>query len=62
MFGYAGLVKELLKRIEEEVGERLFVVATGGLSQTMAPLLEQINAIEPYLTLEGLKIIANEAK
>ncbi len=62
MFGYAGLVKELLKRIEEEVGERLFVVATGGLSQTMAPLLEQINAIEPHLTLEGLKIIANEAK
>ncbi|HHU88940.1 MAG: type III pantothenate kinase [Sphaerochaetaceae bacterium] len=62
MFGYAGLVKELLKRIEEEVGERLFVVATGGLSSTIAPLLTQVDSIEPHLTLEGLKIIANATK
>lgn len=62
MFGYAGLVKELLNRIEEEVGEKLFVVATGGLSSTLAPLLPQIDSLEPHLTLEGLKIIANAAR
>ena len=44
------------------MGERLFVVATGGLSSTIAPLLTQVDSIEPHLTLEGLKIIANATK
>ncbi len=59
MFGYAGLVKELVQRIEDEVGAPVKVVATGGLSQTIAPLITRIDQVTPQLTLEGLRIIAD---
>jgi type III pantothenate kinase len=59
MFGFAGLVKELIQRTEAEIGSKLKVIATGGLSQTMAPLIENIDRVEPMHTLEGLIIIAD---
>lgn len=59
LFGYAGLVKELIKRTEEELGTEVKVIATGGLSQTIAPLIGRIDRLEPLHTLEGLRIIAN---
>ncbi|MFA5467763.1 MAG: type III pantothenate kinase [Sphaerochaetaceae bacterium] len=62
MFGYAGLVKEILKRTSQEVGAELFVIATGGLSKTIAPLIEQLDILEPHLTLLGLKIISDNFK
>lgn len=58
MYGYAGLVKELIMRIEKETGTRVTVIATGGLSQTLAPLIGRIDILEPLHTLEGLRIIA----
>lgn len=62
MFGYVGLVKELIERIEAEVGAAVRVVATGGLSQTIAPLIVRINQVVPQLTLEGLRLIADHLK
>lgn len=58
MFGYAGLVKELIDKTEKEISSSVKVIATGGLSHTMAPLIGRIDRIEPLHTLEGLKIIA----
>lgn len=58
MFGYAGLVKELISRIEQEAGTPVKVIATGGLSRTMAPLIGRIDRLEPLHTLEGLRIMA----
>ncbi|MEO6908550.1 MAG: type III pantothenate kinase [Abditibacteriaceae bacterium] len=58
IFGYAGLVKELVSRCQDELNDREIVtIATGGLAEVIAPLVPQIKHIEPHLTLEGLRII-----
>lgn len=59
VFGYAGLTKELVARAVQELeardGVAPLVLATGGLSSLIAPLVPQIERIEPDLTLRGLK-------
>ncbi|MHC1693270.1 MAG: type III pantothenate kinase [Sphaerochaetaceae bacterium] len=57
MQGYAGLVKELITRIEEEIKCKVKVIATGGLSTTIAPLIGRIDNLEPLHTLEGLRLM-----
>jgi type III pantothenate kinase len=47
----------MIKRTEEELQKQLQIVATGGLSTVMAPLVPAIRHIEPLLTLEGLKLV-----
>ncbi|MGI8889484.1 MAG: type III pantothenate kinase [Chthoniobacterales bacterium] len=61
IFGYRGLVKEILARISAEAfGQReARVVATGGYAQLIAARLPEIDAVRPHLTLEGLRIIGN---
>lgn len=54
VFGYTGLVDSIIERTENELGEKLTVVATGGLSSVVAPLTQKIKTIEPLLTLDGL--------
>ena len=58
MLGYAGLVDSLIKRTEEEIGERLYVIATGGLSKTISPLIPRIDTLDGLHTLKGLRLIA----
>ena len=58
MMGYAGLVESMIKRTEEEMATELYVIATGGLSQTISPLIPRINELNPYHTLCGLDLIA----
>jgi type III pantothenate kinase len=65
VYGYAGLTKELVSRCKTEVlrGEetrgksKVLVVATGGLVELIAPLVPEIERIEPDLTLDGLRLI-----
>lgn len=59
MFGYAGLVNEMIKRCEAELNEEVFVIATGGLSKTIAPLIKRINLLDKTHTLNGLKLISD---
>jgi type III pantothenate kinase len=61
VFGYRGLVREILARIraEEFPRKRLHIVATGGYARLIAAQLPEITAVRPHLTLEGLRIIAN---
>lgn len=61
IFGYRGLVKEILARIAAEAFDRrkAQVVATGGYAQLIAARLPEIDAVHPHLTLEGLRIIGN---
>ncbi|MGB4408068.1 MAG: type III pantothenate kinase, partial [Sphaerochaeta sp.] len=59
MFGYAGMVTSLIERSEQELGKELYVIATGGLSTTIAPLIGRINQVSPMHTLEGLRLIAS---
>jgi type III pantothenate kinase len=58
VFGYIGLVGALIGRIREELGGSALAVATGGLAQSIAPLTDQFAAIDPWLTLEGVRLIA----
>ena len=61
IFGYRGLVKEILAKISAESfgRRRAQVVATGGYAQLIAARLPEIDAVRPHLTLEGLRIIGN---
>jgi type III pantothenate kinase len=56
--GYRGLIRELLRDLKKELGaRRLPVVATGGYARLMATGLPEITAVEPLLTLEGLRLV-----
>lgn len=58
VFGYAGLVKELIARsLPELPDENVAVLATGGLAELIAPHVPAIQHIEPHLTLEGLRLL-----
>jgi type III pantothenate kinase len=59
VIGYRGLVREIIRAIKEELGVlgRLRVVATGGQAEIIARGMGEIAAVNPLLTLEGLRII-----
>jgi type III pantothenate kinase len=60
--GYRGLVRELIRELKRELGSpRLPVVATGGYARLMAARLAEISAVEPNLTLEGLRLFLGAA-
>src|SRR6266581_7133368 len=61
IFGYRGLVREILAQIKREAfgRHRPMIVATGGYAQLIAARMPMITAIHPHLTLEGLRIIGN---
>ncbi|MBW6534092.1 MAG: type III pantothenate kinase [Mariniphaga sp.] len=54
VYGFTGLVDSIIDRTQEELGEKISVVATGGLSSVVAPLTKNIRNVEPMLTLDGL--------
>ncbi|WP_139991396.1 type III pantothenate kinase [Paenibacillus paridis] len=57
IFGYAGQVDGIVKRIRSEFGVNPRVIATGGLAELIAAESETIEEVDPLLTLEGLRII-----
>ncbi len=57
IFGHAGMVDEMVTRMQREIGEPARVVATGGLASTLAPVSRTIMDIRPLLTLEGLELL-----
>jgi type III pantothenate kinase len=61
VFGYRGLVREIIARIKQErfAGRRVQVIATGGYAGLIARTLPEVDAVHPHLTLEGLRIVAN---
>ena len=57
LYGYAGLVEELVRRITEELGQSAVVVATGGFASLIVPLVHSVDALHHHLTLEGLRMV-----
>jgi type III pantothenate kinase len=58
VLGHVAMVEGLIDRIRQELpGAR--VVATGGLAPILAPLTDHFDAVDPMLTLEGLRLVAN---
>ena len=62
VFGFAGLVEALVKRIQPELGGGAKVIATGGLATLIAPETQVIDVIEPDLALIGLRLIYEQVK
>lgn len=57
VYGYVGLVDALVERIFAELGTRTPVVATGGHAEILAKESRTITHTEPWLTLDGLRIL-----
>ncbi|MFZ5517504.1 MAG: type III pantothenate kinase [Candidatus Zhuqueibacterota bacterium] len=57
MYGTVELINGLIARIENEMGRQLKTVATGGLASIVTPFTNKISSLEPFLTLDGLRLI-----
>jgi len=57
LFGYVGLVEGLVARFRAELGPEIKVIATGGLASLIAAETTVIDAVDPWLTLEGLRLV-----
>src|SRR5437868_6422888 len=58
VYGFAGQVDGIVERIRAELGdEPAPVIATGGLAELIAPHAKTIEKVDPYLTLEGLRLV-----
>jgi type III pantothenate kinase len=57
VYGFAGLVDGIVERIRVELGADAKAVATGGLADLIAPHARTIAKVDPWLTLEGLRIV-----
>jgi type III pantothenate kinase len=59
LYGYVAMVDGLIKRLKMEMGGEVRVIATGGLSSTIADESESIDEVCPDLTLDGLRLVFN---
>lgn len=57
LLGSVGAIEYLVGQFKQVLGNEARVVATGGLAETFAPRCPSIESVEPWLTLEGLKIL-----
>lgn len=56
VYGFSGQVDALVERFQEELGD-CTVIATGGLAETIIPFSRTIQHHEPWLTIQGLRIV-----
>jgi type III pantothenate kinase len=57
VYGFAGQVDEIVTRIRDELGEAAPAIATGGLAELVAPHSRTLERVDPFLTLEGLRLV-----
>jgi type III pantothenate kinase len=57
VYGFAGQVDAIVDRIREELQADAPAIATGGLAELITPHARTIERIDPYLTLEGLRLV-----
>lgn len=57
-WGYVGMIEGLVARIQAEFDQPLAVLATGGLAPLLAEGTSVIDVIDPDLTLDGLRLLA----
>jgi type III pantothenate kinase len=57
IFGFAGMVDAIARRIASELGDAPTFIATGGLAPAIVPFCELIDEVDDLLTLTGLRLI-----
>jgi len=57
VLGYVGLVEGMITRIAHEIGEKTRVIATGSYAEVIAARVPMIEAVDPQLTMVGLRLI-----
>ncbi|GAI44504.1 unnamed protein product, partial [marine sediment metagenome] len=57
IFGYVGLIEGMVARIQQELGEKAKVVATGGWAELIAREAPVIDVVNLNLALIGLRLI-----
>jgi type III pantothenate kinase len=57
VYGFAGQVDGIVGRIRAELGAEAPAIATGGLAELVAPHSEVIERVDPFLTLDGLRLV-----
>ncbi len=58
VYGFAGQVDGIVARIREELqAPEARAIATGGLAEVVAPHSAVIERVDPFLTLEGLRLV-----
>ena len=62
LWGYVGLVKQIISKIKSESSIHYKVVATGGLSSILTPLESEFDAVSKMLTLDGMRLIYQQTK
>jgi type III pantothenate kinase len=62
IFGFAGQVDRLVELMQEELGDGVTVVATGGLAEVIVDECRTVQFHDPLLTLHGLRLIYEKEK
>ena len=62
LWGNAGMVDSLVRRLRAELGGRPKVIATGGLAAVLAPECETVDLVDEALTLKGMQLIWDELR
>ena len=62
MYGTVDMIDGMIHRIAAEFDQPVKMVATGGLAKVVVPKLKTVKKIEPFLTLDGLRIIFERVK
>ena len=62
MYGTAAMIDGLIERMEQELGHRSTLIATGGMAQFVTPLCKREIILEKDLLLKGLNIIYKKNK
>jgi type III pantothenate kinase len=57
IYGFAGAIDGILRRLLDELGDDTDVIATGGLASAIVPFTELIDEIDDMLTLTGLRLL-----
>lgn len=60
VYGFLGMVEGFIDRINEEVKDECFVIATGGVSHVYKPLTEKIHIADRLHTLKGLYFLGKD--
>ena len=62
VYGFSGMVEAIVRQIKDELGQNARVIATGGILDCITNKTAVIDTLDPFLTLDGLRIIYEKNK